>query len=55
MCINLDGFDWWKTEFIVNGGGQIDFRGNGNDQPRINGTAGQKVHLNFSTGTGSYQ
>ena len=55
MCIHLDGFDWWKTEFIVNGGGQIDFRGNGNDQPRVNGTAGQKVHLNFSTGTGSYQ
>ncbi len=55
MCISLDGIDWWKTEFIVTPAGNIDFRGRGGDQERVNVKAGQHAHLNFTAGTGSYQ
>lgn len=54
MCVNL-GYDWWKTEFIVDKDGNISFRGNGGDQDRINVKAGQKAYLNFTTGKGSYK
>ena len=49
MCVSLDGFDWWKTEFII-ANGDIDYRGRGGDQDRLNVTAGQKAYLNFATG-----
>lgn len=53
MCIKLDNIDWWKTEFIVRAG-KIEYRGAGGDQePRIQVTAGQKVYLNFPGLTGS--
>lgn len=55
MCISLDGYDWWKTEFIVNADGKIDYRGKGDDQNRVWVEAGQKAYLNFTTGTGSYK
>ena len=32
-----------------------DYRGNGDDQARVNVIAGQKAYLNFKTGTGRYQ
>lgn len=50
LCVRLEGFDWWKTEFIFFDG-KIAYRGAGNDQKRIGSAAGQKVHLNFATGT----
>lgn len=54
MCVSLDSYDWWRTEFIVNAAGKIDYRGNGGDQDRVNVTAGQHAYLNFTAGTGSY-
>lgn len=53
ICVNI-GADWWKTEFNVIDGA-IAFRGNGGDQPAVQGTAGQKVSLNFSNNTGKIQ
>lgn len=44
--------DWWKAEFMVFDG-KIEFRGNGGDQDRVKGEAGQKLYLNFGEGTGS--
>ncbi len=55
MCVKLDGYDWWHSEFIVDAAGKIDYRGIGNDQARVNGGVGQRCHLNFSTGKGSYK
>ncbi|MCI6161036.1 MAG: DUF5115 domain-containing protein [Prevotella sp.] len=55
MCISLADTDWWKTEFIVNAGGKIDYRGKGDDQTRILVKAGQKAYLNFAAGTGAYR
>jgi len=46
--------DWWKMEFIVLDG-KIVYRGNGNDQERVNVNAGQTVTLDFSTDTGTIQ
>ena len=51
MCISVDGFDWWKSEFMVYEG-KISYRGRGDDQARVNVKAGQKVTLNFAAGTG---
>lgn len=50
MCVSIDGFDWWKTEFIVFDG-VITYRGRGGDQDRVNVSAGQKAYLNFAKGT----
>lgn len=50
MCVKLDGFDWWKTEFIVSPSGNIDYRGREGDQYRVTGESGQQAHLNFTTG-----
>lgn len=55
MCISLEGIDWWKTEFIVNADGKIDYRGKGGDQDRVSVEAGQKAYLNFTAGTGTYK
>ena len=52
MCVLLEGNQWWQTEFMIFDG-LIEYRAAGGDQARINGTAGQKATLNFTTGTGS--
>ena len=52
MCIKLDGIDWWKTEFVILGG-EIVYRGKGDDQERVQVTAGQKAYLDFLQGIGS--
>ncbi|MDA3953325.1 MAG: SusE domain-containing protein [Bacteroidales bacterium] len=45
--------DWWQSEFIILSN-VIEFRGTGNDQERVNITAGSNtVELNFKTGAGS--
>lgn len=51
MCVSVDGFDWWQSEFMVFDG-KIEYRGRGTDQGRVNVKAGQKVTLNFTAGTG---
>ena len=51
MCVSVDGFDWWQSEFMVFDG-KIEYRGRGDDQNRVNVKAGQKVTLNFTAGTG---
>lgn len=51
-CVVIDGYDWWKTEFIALNG-VLEYRGTGGDQERVNGKAGQKLYLNFTKGTGS--
>ena len=51
MCVSVDGFEWWQSEFMVFDG-KIEYRGRGIDQNRVNVKAGQKVTLNFTAGTG---
>ncbi len=46
--------DWWTREFIFFNG-EIAYRGNGGDQERVNGTAGQVVTLDFNAGTATLQ
>ncbi|MCF8226704.1 MAG: SusF/SusE family outer membrane protein [Bacteroidales bacterium] len=50
---NADGnpVDWWQAEFIVLDG-NIEYRGAGGDQARVNVTTGQTVTLDFTTETG---
>ncbi|MDN4754417.1 SusF/SusE family outer membrane protein [Porphyromonadaceae bacterium W3.11] len=53
IALAIEGVDWWKAEFIVRDG-KIEYRGTGGDQePRVNVTAGQKAYLKFSDNTGS--
>ena len=49
--VKIEGFDWWKTEFMVFDG-KIKYRGAGGDQDRVAGSAGQKLYLNFANDTG---
>lgn len=45
--------DWWQSEFIILSN-EIVFRGTGDDQERVNLSAGTyKIDLNFKTGAGS--
>jgi hypothetical protein len=46
--------DWWQAEFNVIDG-KIEYRGTGDDQTAVPGTAGQVVTLNFKDGTGTIQ
>ena len=55
MCVSLEGFEWWQTEFIVTPDGAIDFRASGGDQARVKVSAGQQCTLNFTNGTGKYK
>lgn len=53
VCVHpKESVDWWRMEFIVLDG-KIDYRGNGPDQARVKGQAGQRLYLNFTNGTGS--
>ena len=45
---------WWTREFIILDG-KIAYRGDGGDQTRVNVTAGKKVTLDFTTGTGTIE
>lgn len=54
ICVRpkaIDANDWWKTEFIVLNN-KIEYRGNGPDQERVKGVAGQQAYLKFSDNTG---
>ena len=48
--------NWWHSEFIVGiSGDKISYRGKGGDQKRVDGKAGQKMYLNFTTDTGKIE
>lgn len=51
MYVKIPGHDWWHSEFVVLSD-KIAYRATGGDQARVPGSAGQKVFLNFSKGTG---
>ena len=51
-CVSIEGYDWWKTEFMVFGN-ELKYRATGGDQERVNGTKGQVLSINFTNGTGS--
>nr|WP_321451140.1 SusF/SusE family outer membrane protein [uncultured Carboxylicivirga sp.] len=53
---NKDGdlVDWWQAEFIALND-VIEYRGVGDDQERLNVTAGQSISLDFINGTGTLQ
>ncbi len=46
--------DWWQAEFSVLAG-KIEYRGTGNDLAGAPITTGQKVKLNFSTESGTFE
>ncbi|MCL1938005.1 MAG: DUF5115 domain-containing protein [Candidatus Azobacteroides sp.] len=48
------GGDWWRMEFIILDG-KIVYRGNGDDQTRVQVAAGKKVTLDFNAGIGTIQ
>ncbi|HPD87429.1 MAG TPA: SusF/SusE family outer membrane protein [Proteiniphilum sp.] len=52
--IQLPGHEWWHTEFIVFDG-VFAPRGAGDDQERVTGNAGQKLHINFTTNSGKIE
>ena len=52
--IQLPGHEWWQTEFLVFDGVFIP-RGAGDDQDRVKGEAGQKLHINFTKRTGKIE
>ena len=52
--IKLPGHEWWHTEFLVFDGVFVP-RGTGDDQDRIVGNAGQKLHINFTTRSGKIE
>ena len=54
LCIQLPGCEWWQSEFIFYEDGNIEYRADGGDQPRIGNPAG-KVYLNFVTGKGKVE
>ncbi len=47
---SISNSDWWTREFIFFDG-KIAYRGNGGDQERVKGTAGQVITLDFNAGT----
>lgn len=53
--IVLTGHDWWQTEFMVFNG-LLEYRGAGDDQePRVSGSVGQRLYINFTAKTGRIQ
>lgn len=52
--IVLPGHEWWHTEFMVFGN-ELIYRGNGDDQERVAGSPGQKLHINFTKKTGKLE
>lgn len=53
-CIILPSEDWWHTEFMVFNG-ELIYRAQGGDQERVSGSIGQKLHINFTKGTGKIE
>ena len=49
--VKIPGHEWWQSEFMVFDG-FIVYRGDGWDQQRVAGKAGQRLYLNFDNGRG---
>ena len=54
MYAEVAGADWWQSEFIILGG-EIVYRGSGDDQERVNVDANKTIVLDFNAGTGAIQ
>lgn len=52
--VKVDGFDWWKSEFMVFDG-KLKYRAAGSDLDRVTSKAGQKMYINFTKGTGKIE
>lgn len=52
--VKIDGFDWWKSEFMVFGE-KLTYRAAGGDLDRVTSKTGQKLYLNFTNGTGKIE
>lgn len=52
--VKIEGFDWWKSEFMVLGE-KLTYRAAGGDLDRVVSTAGQKLYLNFTNDTGKIE
>lgn len=53
MFVNIPGFDWWKSEFLIGiDGNKISYRGSGGDQDRVGCEDNQHIYLNFNNDTG---
>ncbi len=52
--VKVDGFDWWKAEFMVFDG-KLKYRAAGSDLDRVTSKAGQKMYINFTKGTGKIE
>ena len=52
--VKVDGYDWWKSEFMVFDG-KLKYRGTNGDMERVTSKAGQKMYINFTAGTGKIE
>lgn len=52
--VKIEGCEWWHTEFMVFSN-KIEYRATGGDQPRVAGSKGQKLYLNFATDKGKIE
>lgn len=52
--VKIDGFDWWKSEFMVFDG-KLKYRAAGGDLDRVTSKAGQKMYINFTKDTGKIE
>lgn len=52
--VKIDGFDWWKSEFMVFDG-KLKYRAAGDDLDRVTSKASQKMYINFTKGTGKIE
>ena len=52
--VKVDGYDWWKSEFMVFNG-ELVYRATQGDLDRVTSKAGQKMYINFTKGTGKIE
>lgn len=52
--VKIDGFDWWKSEFMVFNE-KLSYRGAGGDLEHVVSKAGQKMYINFTSDTGKIE
>lgn len=51
---NIGAYDWWKSEFMVFDR-KLVYRGAGGDLDRVTSRAGQRLYINFTSGTGKIE
>lgn len=50
-CVIIGDEEWWHSEFMVFNG-ELVYRETGGDQERVTASAGQRLYINFTAGTG---